>query len=425
MSRLPRIKLQLVQQKKTRQNVLHEKLKATVTDWLELIPRVPSHYCRASSSREYVDNSFVSKQNMHRIYKAWCEEKGKTCTSSLTLFKNILKEKKISVHKPRKDQCDTCIAFLECKTISQETYDDHIKKEKDGRAAKAKLKESVCDENLVVTMDLQSVLTCPKLLASSSYYKLKLQLHNFTIYALNNKEVSLYVWDESNGGVSSNEFASCIIDYLTGKLNGSIKTLILISDGCNYQNRNKCLASVLSDFAVQHKVTVHQLILEKGHTMMEADSVHSALEHYFYPPIYAPSEYIARMRMARRELPYNIKFLDYKFFKKYDMPSNFTSIRPGKRKLDPVVVDIRQLKYLPDGKVLFTLDYSENWQTLDYKREVRALESYKPLYKTQLPISDDKDNHLQELKAVIEKDHHQFYDTLPHSNKKKTQKIIK
>ncbi|KAL5237223.1 hypothetical protein ACI65C_004633 [Semiaphis heraclei] len=77
-------------------------------------------------------------------------------------------------------------------------------------------------------------------------------------------------------------------DYISN-LSTEVKEVTLISDGCNYQNRNKTLASALR------------------HTMMEADSVHSTLEKIFKPPIYSPSDYIARMRLARPKQPYNIK----------------------------------------------------------------------------------------------------------------------
>lgn len=306
---------EIIKQKKiTRQTLNRQKLSNAVIEWLDLIPKVPSHYCRASTTRQYVDNAFLSKQNMYNIFKNWCSENGKQ-PLNLKAFKSILQEQKISIHKPRKDQCDICVGY-KCGTVSHDEYSSHRNKEEAGRAAKARLKENANDETLVVTMDLQSVLTCPKLLASKSYYKLKLQIHNFTIYALNNKHVDLYVWHEANGGVSSNEFTSCVIHYLTCNVNKNrkISTFVLISDGCNYQNRNKILASALNDFAVEKKVTIHQLILEKGHTMMEADSVHSTLEHYFYPPINSPSDYVARIRMARPSLPYNVNVLDHSFF---------------------------------------------------------------------------------------------------------------
>jgi len=36
--------------------------------WLDSIPKVPSHYCRASTGKVYVDNTFKSLSDMHRIY---------------------------------------------------------------------------------------------------------------------------------------------------------------------------------------------------------------------------------------------------------------------------------------------------------------------------------------------------------------------
>lgn len=398
-----------------------EELRLTVMQWLDLIPKVPSHYCRASTSRSYVDNSFVSKQNMYNRFVEWCSENEKKATH-LKDFKLVLEEKKISIHQPRKDQCDTCVGY-KLGTVSLNDYTSHRQKQEAGRKAKAKMKELGSETTLVITMDLQSVLTCPKLLASESYYKLKLQVHNFTIYSLNDKKVTLYVWHEANGGVSSNEFTSCVIDYLSNELKNNFKNFILISDGCNYQNRNKILASALNDFSKENDVKIQQLYLEKGHTMMEADSVHSALEHYFYEPINSPTDYIARMRMARPSNPYNVKVVDFTFFKKYELPSNFRSIRPGKRVRDPVVVDIRQLKYLPNGEVFYTLDYTDIWQNLPCKRELQSLSSYPALHKHQLPISDEKFEHLQQLKGVIEVDHLPFYDNLPHQPKpKKKQK---
>lgn len=40
---------------------------------------------------------------------------------------------------------------------------------------------------------------------------------------------------------------------------------------------------------VLKELTFEQLFRAEGHTMMEADNVHSALEHYFIAPMYSPS----------------------------------------------------------------------------------------------------------------------------------------
>lgn len=65
-----------VQQQKP--NKMPTELKSnSVTEWLNIIPKVPSHYCRASTQRIYVEDIFQSKTHMHTIYSKWCAETGK------------------------------------------------------------------------------------------------------------------------------------------------------------------------------------------------------------------------------------------------------------------------------------------------------------------------------------------------------------
>jgi hypothetical protein len=68
-------------------------------------------------------------------------------------------------------------------------------------------------ETLVVTIDVQSALICPKLLVTKHCYTQKLQLHDFTIYASNNKDTHLYVRLEGNGKDKANEFTTCIVKF--------------------------------------------------------------------------------------------------------------------------------------------------------------------------------------------------------------------
>jgi len=93
---------------------------------------------------------------------------------------------------------------------------------------------------LIVGMCLEAILIILNLFyhhLSSMYYKMKLQFHNFTIYELGTSD-NLYVWNESEGGVTSNEFTSCVISFIVRKLNThKYKEFILISDGLyNFHN---------------------------------------------------------------------------------------------------------------------------------------------------------------------------------------------
>lgn len=388
-------------------------LRGTVVEWLDLLPKVPSHYCRSSSKRIYVESTFLSHMHMHTVYKTWCTEHNKK-TCSRNTFLSVLKTNNISIHKPRKDQCDVCCSF-QLKNVSQDVYEVHIQKKNEARYAK-----KIAIENLksnpdiaVITVDVQSVLLAPKLLAGALYYKQKLQCHNFTIYNSRTADVTIYFWHEADGGVTSNEFTSCLIDYLKTTCK-DYKHITIISDGCNYQNRNKVLASTLSNFACFFKVEVEQIILEKGHTMMEVDSVHSTIEHYIKPPIYAPQDYITKIRQARPKQPYDIRVVHYDFFKDYEnISTNYQSIRPGKRKGDPTVNDIRAFKYMSSGDVYFKLRHPEDYIILPQRRQVpQEYPEPVPLYHGPLEITQSKFNQLQELKPFIDRDYHPFYDCL-------------
>lgn len=156
--------------------------------------------------------------------------------------------------KPRKDQCDLCCS-QKLGLVDDNTFQKHIKMKDEARAAKREAEESGTHQKLVLAMDMQCVILSPK---TKMYYKQKLQIHNFTIYEINDSNVTLYVWHEANGGVTINEFASCINNFISN-LDGGYKHVTLISDGCNYQNRNKVLTSVLSYTAKSKNIIIEQL----------------------------------------------------------------------------------------------------------------------------------------------------------------------
>ncbi|KAJ2940829.1 hypothetical protein O0L34_g10080 [Tuta absoluta] len=400
----------------TRQETTNTALQIQIKSWIDLLPKVPSHYCRASSKKLYVDSTFRSVLHMYDVYKQWCQDNNKRPAARMTFLK-VLNQENIGIHHPRKDQCDTCCSF-KTGNITKESYDQHIAKKNEARKAKKEAisKASVSELNdvVVITVDVQSVLLAPKLLASAIYYKQKLQCHNFTVYNTKSKDVTVYFWHEADGNVSANEFTSCVVDYIE-RLPDNTKEVIIISDGCGHQNRNRVLSSALSDLSIKKKITVEQLYLEKGHTMMEVDSVHSTIEQYIKPPIYAPSDYIMRIGQARPHQPYEIKSLHYDFFLNYEeLESNLKSIRPGRKKGDPVVVDIRGLKYFEDGSILFKLRHPDEWTTLPQRRQIPrgGSETPKKLYSERIKIAESKFKHLQELKAVIDNDYHPFYDSL-------------
>lgn len=154
-------------------------------------------------------------------------------------------------------------------------------------------------------MDLQSVQLCPKLLVSCQYYKQKLQLHIFTIYINNTKDVLMFVWYEGDGGVICNEFVTCIVTFVELYDYKGYKKISLIRWlTCGYQNQNKVLSSALADVSKLKSVEIQQI-------KKKVDSVHSTLEKFFTPLLYTLADYVACMRKAKTSQPYIIKHVDY------------------------------------------------------------------------------------------------------------------
>lgn len=84
-----------------------------------------------------------------------------------------------------------------------------------------------------------------------------------------------YAIFEAEGGLTANEFTSIICDVISNQIPlPSDSKIILYSDGCCYQNRNAVLSNALYNLAKLKNIT----IIQKGHTQMEADSVHPQIE---------------------------------------------------------------------------------------------------------------------------------------------------
>ncbi|KAK5910675.1 hypothetical protein CgunFtcFv8_004916 [Champsocephalus gunnari] len=91
--------------------------------------------------------------------------------------------------------------------------------------------------------------------------------------------------------------------------------VVLYSDTCGLQNRNAGFSAMC--------LCLH-IFMESGHSQMECDSVHAAIEAARKKvPVYSPEGYYTLVRMARRNRPYKVielghsAFLDFKSFSQH------------------------------------------------------------------------------------------------------------
>lgn len=146
---------------------------------------------------------------------------------------------------------------------------------------------------------------------------MKLSVHNFTVYSLKNKDGFCFLWNETDG-LEANDFVTIICSFVLSQLPlpENVKKIVLYSDGCGYQNRNSTLSNALLHIAATKHVVIEQKYLEKGHTQMEADSMHAMIEKKLKNrKINVPADYINVCREARRTpKAYSVEYLHHNFF---------------------------------------------------------------------------------------------------------------
>ncbi|CAG5056101.1 unnamed protein product [Parnassius apollo] len=378
---------------------------------------MPSHYNRYNTTKVYLEPIYRNATHLYNTYKQYCSEKN---ADPRNKFNQTIKSKNIAIHTIKKDMCDVCVGH-QTGNISEIDYQTHLRRKNRAREEKSMDKSEAIKGNcIVLTMDLQLVKMCPFITASAVYYKTKLCVHNFTIYDLASHECTCYWFTETEGDLSASTYASFIIDYLTRHSLPKHLPIIIYSDGCTSQNRNNILSNALLNFSMQHQVAIIQKYLEVGHTQMEGDCVHSAIERKLKNRlIHLPSDYLSVTKEARKNpCEYETVMVDYTFFKNYSAPETwrYTSIRPGRKAGDPKVTDIRAIFYDNTGLIKFKLDFDSDWDSLPQRvNKIAIIREYASLHRNRIPITYQKYKHLQELKSVIPLDCHSFYDSLPHN----------
>lgn len=412
-----------------------EARKAHLNKFLDDFPKLESHYCRKDSSKLYFQTTHTCKRDLYRDYVCKCGDDDVMALSE-KIFNSTLQSLNFSIFKPRKDQCDTCVEY-QAGNLEEAVYQEHRKNVEYARE-ESSLDASKSNTKLLC-MDVQAVKLCPMLETSAAYYKMKLQIHNFTIYDIITHESTNYVWDETEGQLVASIFTSIIITHLEKVIleNGKLD-IVIWSDGCGYQNRNAVLSNALSGLAVKHQITIVQKYLEKGHTQMQCDSTHSLIERKIKgKKVHIPSNFVSLVEEARtKPKKLDVVHLSHGFFLNYDSKNlRYNSIRPGKCFFlfilflfkflkknyitgkfphDPTVSNLKCLRYSLDGQIYFKLHFKDDFTLLPHRPRDVIFFVPEKLYVGRQPITEKKYKHLQELKVFLPYDTHSFYDALPY-----------
>lgn len=388
-----------------------------LNDYLKRIPKMPSHYARKETRKLYLEPNYRSVSDVFKAYQQHCNEISTPAVSRYTFDKSFDKHN-LALYTLKKDMCDICVGHREG-NIDDHAYQEHLIKKNRAREEKERDKgEAALGRCILLTMDLEAVKVCPYSTASALYFKTKLTCHNFTVFNLTTRHCTCYWFTETAADLTASTFTSFVIDYLERHCLPKKLPIIIYSDGCTYQNRNVIMGNALLNFSLRHQVDITQKFLERGHTQMECDSVHSAIERKLTNrEIHLPCDYVSATREARASNPYEVIQIDYNFVKNYADTSTwlYKTIRPGRRAGDPTVTDIRAILYNKEETIKVKLHFDQEWSVLPQRpKGFNNHFSYSPLHTNMIPIAASKYQHLQELKQILPSECHNFYDTLPH-----------
>lgn len=310
-----------------------KQLRDSIVDHIHKFPRMESHFCRKSTSREYLHPDLTRKR-MYDLYIEENAENGKMC--SYQTYRRIFRSLNLSFHHPKKDQCTLCMSYrkgdAEKKKELENSFCTHTAEKNAVRKIKEKCKEvSKCYPNIVTSavFDLQQVIQLPISNESAIFYRRRLSVFNFTIYNIGDKDCRCFLWDETISKRGANEISTCVSRYLCELDDRGLREVNLFSDGCGGQNRNTIVFTMLLHTITKAKSLrkIHLYFFESSHGQNEGDSAHSSISTAMSlaGDIFIPAQLPPILKLARRHLPYTVINMNVNNF--YDFKSLSEKIR--------------------------------------------------------------------------------------------------
>ncbi|GFO27181.1 DNA repair protein rhp54 [Plakobranchus ocellatus] len=201
---------------------------------------------------------------MYELYKEKCEEEG-VPPVKLSYYRHIFNYSfNLEFHHRKTDRCDLCEKNKVAKAQGLLTEADekehslHILNKEAMRKASEKDKQDQSID-VLVSFDLQNVISLPRADISSFFYKRKLNVYNLTGHLMDHRTSSkkgyCVIWPENLSGRAGNDIASAFIRMLEKitEERSDIKRITTWSDSCVPQNRNRIMSHAIHRFLHLHQ----------------------------------------------------------------------------------------------------------------------------------------------------------------------------
>lgn len=407
-------------------NKTPNEIKEAVKSFIKRLPAVPSHYCRKDTTKLYLPVEFKNIKNLYRCYKTELISKGVDVVSE-RVFREIFNTNfNIGFHVPKKDKCIKCLHFEGQKPEDCAELKHHLD-EKEASKKRLECHRQLGKENpsfLCTSFDLQKVLNTPHGNNMLLFYSRKYAVFNLCFYESITRNGFCFIWGETEAKRGANEIATIIQKYIQNvDSRGTITSLILYSDSCPGQNKNKIVLAAIHNALLKstNLHTIQMNYLFPGHTEMSVDSIHSTIEQSVRNiTVWAPSQWATICELARKEpTPYIVENLTHEDFLDFDDIN--MSDKYFKGNLVGKISKIRTATFKKSHPNQMKVKYSMKDEALEEIIQMIARpRAINRRYISSLPITKAKYMDLKKLcdTGVIPKIFHKEYLNLQQSNTK-------
>ena len=429
--------------------------KNVIRTHIKNFPTYTSHYSRERTSKKYLSPD-LSITLMYQLYCEYCKKNNIKHEKESQYRKIFNEEFNLSFHAPANDTCAKCDQFnlrlrsFENKKLSLEEEETkkkvYIEREAHLDSAesaytqksldKQKAKEDGCF--MVGSFDLEKCLPTPYLRNGVSFYKRQLWTYNLTVYQTTTAGSfgKCFLWNETVAGRGGQEIASCIRKFIL-LIPNEVKVLNLYSDSCSGQNRNIFMCTMFCFIIDEMQrygrqlAEIHHKFMEPGHSHMEADNIHAAIEtakKKTTAEIEVPHDWCNFIKNIRRNPPLDVVEMQQKGFLNFSSLLDDKLVHRKKNELGDNVpwMRIKWMKFTYENLYQFfyktSLAEDEEFKKVDLRRGSKRkrtneveIKLPEPLNFESLPLADLKVNNLLDLLPYISEYNQPFYTKLKRS----------
>ncbi|XP_046471097.1 uncharacterized protein [Neodiprion pinetum] len=333
-------------------------------------PNKKSHYGSSKTERKYFENPDLNVKKMfHAFQEYYFDKTGKQLSLKYPTYHRYFRENSDYSFRQRKtDVCDFC---TECKIKlsanssdpCKESFRLHEVKVAEYKVLRQQCTKNINDDTLTVEFDYAQNLPLPKLNVSAQFYKRLLWLYVFNTHCFNDGDSKFFCFLECDGGKNGNSVCSFLNDFLVKKLteNPELKKVVLLSDSCGGQNKNKTLVRYCAWLSVKMGVEINHIFPVRGHSYCQCDRNFGVYGTVLkkVETVENPIEYLEIMRTVRHKPKAFEAEMSAHLLKEWDktLDSFFLKVPKAKGKKFTIQKYVK-LSYKPTGTMSVYADYN-------------------------------------------------------------------